>query len=210
MVNSKRLLYSTLDLVTDQEIWQFYNEALDNAPKEFWKVAASSTGKYHPPENNVEGGLVWHTLKCVLYAFDFAEHEYFLLPVQEKNIKRDIVVVAAGCHDIKKGGEPWDKYDPKHGELAANYLAQFDLRNPEKNMIQEAVYFHMNRMHDEKEQALSPDRPPYVRIVQYSDIAASRKWNSFIPGSTINYKKIKNYSLNDLKQAFEMLWQRKE
>jgi hypothetical protein len=221
---TKKLLYTTLDLVTDKEIRFFYNQALDNAPELFWKAPASTSGKYHAPESNKESGLAnAHTLKAVFIAHTLAEHEYFLLPVEEKNRLRDIIVVAAGCHDMKKGGENWEiyekngqtryTYDKRHGIVAAEWLKQFDLRNPEKEMIIQSVYYHMNWLHpddEERKEALCPERPTYMRIVQYADAMAARKWASFLPGVPISEKVIENYDENSVKKTIEVLWIRKE
>jgi len=221
---TKKLLYHTLDLVADKEIRSFYKQALDNAPEEFWIAHGSSSGAYHAPENNMKGGLAnAHTLKAVFFAHTLAEHEYFLLPIEEKNNLRDIVVVAAGCHDIKKGGEPWKTYekdgeikygyDKRHGIVAAEWLEQFDLRDSEKTKIIQSVYYHMNWLHpdeEERKEALCPERPTYMRIVQYADMMAARKWASFLPGVHIKKDSIESYDEDSVKKAIEQMWIRKE
>jgi len=208
---SQQGLYATIDWVVNEEIKGFYQQALENAPPEFWKAPASSSGKYHGPENNIKGGLAnVHTVKAVMAAFEFAEHEYSQMPAGKKNLMRDVCVVAAGCHDIKKGGEPWDRYDPEHGPLAAGWLCNFPLEDAAKEMIAEAVYYHMNRLHPdwERKKALHPKRHRHVLIVQYADIAASRKAASYLPGVPVSGGKIRAYSAADVRRARGMLWER--
>ena len=47
----KQALYSQLQKIKDSEIRSFVIQALNNAPEEFWHGACSTTGKFHPPEN---------------------------------------------------------------------------------------------------------------------------------------------------------------
>lgn len=182
MRQAKRILNATLELVVNKDIKKFYAKALKYAPKEFWTAPSSSSGKYHPSEDNGVGGLVRHTLKTILIAHTLAYTEYYLS--HEKKFYKDICVVAAGCHDIKKNGEPWGKHTvPEHGILAANYLDNFELKGPAKRMIQDAVRYHMNNWHPEEERniAMDPTRPSHVRIIQYADMVAVREWSSWMP-----------------------------
>ena len=211
----KKSLLKTLDWVNDPKIRDFYRCALENAPAEFWTAPSSSSNKYHPPENNKEGGLAnVHTLKVASIAFELAEHEHVLLPLEEKNKLRDIVVVAAGCHDMKKGGDPWNRYDKYHGTIAANWLEQFPLLDKDaKEKIKEAVKYHMNRLHfpeEERATALNPNRPSHVRIVQYADIIASRTAVSFLPGISLPDDFIGRYNEDHIESAREMFWEREE
>ena len=49
---SKELLYTSIELISDKNIRRFTRNALDKTPEGFWKAPASSTGNNHPPENN--------------------------------------------------------------------------------------------------------------------------------------------------------------
>jgi hypothetical protein len=211
----RKLLPLTAYLVSDPEIRDFYQKALDNAPKEFWTAPASSSGKYHSAENNAEGGLAnAHTLKAVCVVKSLADHEYKILPQDDeaaiagKKLLKDVVVVAAGCHDMKKGGEPWDRFYWEHGRLASEWLDQFELREEAKIRIKEAVYWHMNCLHrpeSELPKALDENRPSYVRLVQYADAMAARRWLSFLPGLPLSQEAVDDYAEKTLKETLEYL-----
>ena len=68
------------------------------APAAFWDKAASSTGKYHKPDENGVGGQVVHTLRvCAVIAH--------LVNMEKLTVsERDILLSAAVIHDICKYG----------------------------------------------------------------------------------------------------------
>jgi len=177
----KDLLYRTTELIPEPEIQSYVRSAFENASSEFFQAPTSSSGKYHPVENNIIGGLTgMHTVKAALYGHDFAAHSC----PQHKGI------VIAGCllHDIRKGnqeGGEWDRYAIDHALQAHNWLEQFELVPEYKDLIRASVRTHMSDLtspEDEKELALDPYLPLVNRIVQFADQAASFMWASFIPG----------------------------
>lgn len=50
-------LQPELDQIRDEQIMTFTRYVLEKAPTYFWTVPSSSSGKYHPPQSNGEGGL---------------------------------------------------------------------------------------------------------------------------------------------------------
>lgn len=107
-----------LGLIQSDKIRRFVKEALAAAPKEFWTAPCSGSGKYHPPEDQVEGGIIVHTRKGV---------QVVLWLCRFFNITNQLVIdkLIAGfiLHDIKKNGEPWgEKTHPEHGLIAARWL----------------------------------------------------------------------------------------
>jgi len=100
--------------MTDDSIRNFSTYVLDNAPKYFVLISASSTGKFHPRQSNQKpGGLVNHT-RAVVYFIGILCRGYSI----EGKAKDKIV--ASGCfHDIIKHSQPMQKYStsyhPKEG-----------------------------------------------------------------------------------------------
>lgn len=209
----KELLYRTVELIPEPEIRKYVRGAFDNASPEFFQAPTSSSGKYHPVENNIVGGLVGvHTIKAALFGHDYSSH----------SCPQDKGIVIAGCllHDIRKGIQDdgkWNGYAFDHGLRAYNWLEQFDLDEKYKDKIRAEVRTHMSDLtspEEERKLALSPDLPLVQRIVQYSDIAASVMWASFIPGVDVrmimesgcsNIDELMN--LSSLESAIDKLWE---
>ncbi len=109
-----------LNLINDPEVRKLTEEALRSAPVYIWHIPASMTGKYHPPDDNVPGGLCWHLKKTAWLGYRMFDNLM---------LDTDIGVVAGLTHDIAHRGledTPDDDYESyqKHGELAAYRLGQ--------------------------------------------------------------------------------------
>ena len=55
-----------LNYIKDENFRNNIEKILNSLPEYFWKVAASSTGKYHPEFSLGEGGLVRHYLNYMI------------------------------------------------------------------------------------------------------------------------------------------------
>ncbi len=157
----------------------------------FWKSGASSSGKYHPPFAQGEGGLVRHTravawvceelLRMSGYAYMKAEY-------------KDYARVACLLHDVRKYGrsdtEDKDCYK-EHGAIAAEDVAtaweefhrdDYDF-HPCPELLLMAIRSHMGQWTENKD-----DRPftNIDRLVHMADYIASRPfWD--IPELTTQY-----------------------
>ena len=175
--------------IQDSEIQSFVRQALDNTPREFWTAQSSPSGKHHPPEDQGEGGIVRHVIKCVYISDELSS--FFSL----SDTKRDVVVASSILHDIKKNGEPWgEKTDHCHGRIAYEWLDRFELRQPEKDEIRDCIRYHMAKWvkpDGELERALNPTTAELV--VQLSDYFSSRECASFLPGVNVGKEDIENY-----------------
>jgi len=185
----KESLYSQLKEIKDPNIKNFVKEFLNQAPKEFWHSPCSGTGKYHPPENQGDAGLIRHLIKCVQTARDLCR--YFKLSQRDT----DIVMVATILHDIKKNGDPWGQNtDMNHGLIGAEFIDKFKLKEPEKTEIKNCVRYHLNRFTGTKEDIKRASNPTQKElIVQLTDLFCSRKYASFLPGINVKEEDIKNF-----------------
>jgi len=114
----KRILKTT-KLIKDGELRRFIDGFLERIPTKFWTVPSSSSGKYHPPEDNGKTGLVIHTLKAVQIGINLCN----LYEVKQKN--KDIVISAILLHDTFKNwtGFEWGKYtNYEHGKIGADRI----------------------------------------------------------------------------------------
>lgn len=72
---------------------------LDYLPKSFWLAPASSSGKYHPPDERGPGGTALHTARVIRLALELANAESM------DDESKSILGVAALLHDAYKGGD---------------------------------------------------------------------------------------------------------
>ena len=185
----KQRLYKETDRITSPYIRKYIQEALNNAHDQFWLIPSSSSGKYHPPEDQGQGGLIRHSIKASEIAYELAN----FYNISEED--RDIVVGSAMIHDIQKNGIPWGEhtvYD--HGLIAYHWLDKFSLKNPYKDKIRKCVRFHMSRWCSPKSEIKRACRANTNElIVQLSDYMSSRKGASFLPGISLGEDIINKY-----------------
>jgi len=93
----KKDLDDYLELIQSEGIRNFVKTALAAAPPEFWIAPASSSGKYHPPEDNMEGGLVIHSRKAVRVAIALCR--FFGI---EDGLMKDMVIAPPFCMISRK------------------------------------------------------------------------------------------------------------
>ncbi len=184
----KQTLYAKVEEINDLDIRRFTKQALDNTSEWFWVSPCSGTRKHHPPENQVEGGIIIHTLKCIPVAKDLCY--YFNLNPEDTNI----VVAGVILHDIKKFGEPWGQSsDKEHGRIGAEYLERFELKELAKTEIKNCVRYHMGRFEKQDKNLTSFSMKEYV--VQVTDFFCSREYASWLPGRKLNEDEIKDFIL---------------
>lgn len=152
----------------------------DEVPDYFWKVAASSSGKYHPNFASGEGGLVRHTQMVVAVLKE-------IKAIQE--ITDDIfdcLVVACLIHDTFKHGYKDVGFTVnEHPVIAAESWAMFvkdDMSFYKNEIIYTCVLRHMGQWGPyiaKMEKTLYNGRGTmdfYCSIVHLCDYIASRKF----------------------------------
>lgn len=186
-----------LELIESPLIRGFVRTALFRAPKEFWTAPCSSSGKYHPPEDQVEGGIIVHTRKAIQVALSF----FRFFEIKDQLVK-DKIIAACILHDICKNGIPWgERTDYKHGLIAFDWLTSiFDVKAPPNYArpikpivinrdivdIAELVRDHMGIWSKpEPTPALKAgkeitEKTIWHTIIQIADYWASRKWCPFV------------------------------
>ena len=121
------------------EIRKFVDKALLEAPPYFWTKPSSSTGKYHPPDEHGEGGLVLHT-KRVCKAAEV------LMKAQAPPIQMDVIRASCILHDIARyglGETPSQHSLQNHAELGADFVKM--MGGPSTLFIEECVRRHMGK-----------------------------------------------------------------
>ena len=153
-----------------------YIDSIDDSP--FWIQPGSPSGRYHPPENNLECGLIIHCVKAFYVAeglFKFYGVEYAL--------DKDVVRAAVLLHDTMKGFPLWKHTVPDHGTIAASHLGTIPTELPENVVedIKACIRTHMSRWSPWKVLAEATTPTKLQRITQMADYIASRKDISFYP-----------------------------
>jgi hypothetical protein len=107
--DEKRILplQKELNSIVDKDILELTKKILIAAPKYFWRIPASSTGKYHPKLSLGDGGLVRHVKACINICKEFFGNETILSIYFDRELKqkgKDIIIAALLLHDICKSG----------------------------------------------------------------------------------------------------------
>ena len=175
------------------EIMKIEDEALRDAciqmvskiPDYFWKVPASSSGKYHPKCDLGEGGLVRHSIMVCTCAIDLVISEMF---VRDNKENRDIARVAALFHDCLKSGNVDENgnYSEhtvfEHPLLASDFvranLEEAKINPLVINMICDGIRTHMGKWctSNYSKVAMSKPRTDFEKMIHIADYMASRKY----------------------------------
>lgn len=190
-MNRVDIFLSENDSIEDCLLNHFAQFCLELVPEYFFKVPASSTGKYHPAYSLGEGGLVRHTKAAVKIANDLLNLE------QNKELAkyRDEIIFALIFHDSIKKGNPETKYTlMEHPLHAADFLEKcykeyesfIDFQEDDKisfekslKKIQTLIRSHMGQWNADyrtKKEVLPKPVTEEEKFVHLCDYLASRKY----------------------------------
>ena len=177
-----------INLIQSEDYREFIRYYLDeHVPDYFWKIGASSSGKYHPVFSQGEGGLVRHTKAVVMFAEELLRMSSY---AYMKDEFKDYVIMACIVHDTcKYGMNEFNKDEYKEHAANAAFLVSsiwngyFDFPCPD--YFHDAIKSHMGQW-SEKE-----DRPftSIDRCVHMADYMASRSFID-IPIITADYNSV--------------------
>ena len=169
-----------LNYIEEARIREAAKVLLDNLPDYFYKIPASSTGKYHPDFASGDGGLVRHTKVAVRMAYEL----YQITPYDKLFTRRekDCMLLGLLIHDGLKKGNPEEKYTRfDHPILAAEYVKkmqeQTGLSKEEAEFISHVVKTHMGKWNTDYNgnEILEVPKDRYQYFVHMCDYLASRK-----------------------------------
>lgn len=181
-----------LNDVQDNALREFAENLILWAPDYFFTCPASSTGKYHPTLSLGEGGLVRHTRLVVWFAENIAN----AMMINERD--KDMLIVAALVHDMKKHGNGETKYTVKeHPKLAADFLVDVwhgtawpeGMTYQDVEKIQSLVITHMGQW-GEKDGNPLPSTKLQLILHTADYLAARKEINDFSFRSTEEIEKI--------------------
>jgi len=177
-----------LDQLKDPELKNVAEEIINSTPEFYFTIPASTTGNFHPKNEQVEGGKVLHHRKCFKLASQ-AGRRY------ELNTK-DMEILKTACllHDIPYCfyyDEKESRYrtDPEHAQKSAEAIALVADRilTPENESLTlkklvASVYFHMgiwakyNPESNLYKELLEFKNHPLVLATQECDFYCSRRF----------------------------------
>jgi uncharacterized protein (DUF3820 family) len=176
-----KLFVNEINDIKDNNLRAFATELIASAPDYFFTVAASSSGKYHPPFDLGEGGLVRHTRFVVFIAESVAMSYCY------NDRDTDMLIVAALAHDIQKQGSGDGKHTVwEHPELAMEYVwkiydeHKFDIPKKDIEIIANAVHSHMGKWGNNPSflrgnKPLPMPKTEFEKALQVADYIASRR-----------------------------------
>jgi len=207
-MNFRYELYKRAELIQSKSLVKTVKEILDAAAPAFWDAQCSTTGRFHPAEDQGKQGLIRHLVKAT-YVFEAEARR-----TRFEDYEFDSGLAATILHDIKKNGELWGKdTDYTHGIIGANFIKKFKFSdNTIKKMVMKGVRYHMapwnttldsskvrlarkdpkaalfsqedmNNELEERTRGLFPSK--VEKAVQDADYWASRENMSFYPGQCI-------------------------
>lgn len=150
-------------------------------PDYFFKVAASSTGKYHPDFALGDGGLLRHTKFACRIAYELYQDESITSIFNQD--EKDMMIFALVLHDGLKLGlteEKYTKFD--HPILMANYIRdnkeKLTLSDDEIEFIATCIETHMGPwiFDYQGNEVLKKPSNKYQKFVHLCDYLASRKF----------------------------------
>ena len=177
---SKIIFLTEILTIKDLEIRNAAAELTNLVPDYFWKVAASSSGKYHPKTDLGEGGLVRHSIN-VKRMLDhlLTPNGYFPMTDREKDLLR----VAALFHDSFKSGTQQQYEESQHTKFlhpiyASNFIKDnLNLPAADVHSICSAIESHTGQWNTSKHSSESlptPETTPQ-KALHLADYLASRK-----------------------------------
>ena len=169
-----------LSYIKNERIRKSGKILVDLLPDYFFKIPASSTGKYHPKYTTGEYGLYKHVKAAVRIAKELLILEMYQNIFTETEI--DLIYLAIILHDgLKKGinEEKYTRFD--HPILMANYIMdnkdKIDLTDNELEILTGAIKTHMGQwIYDFKgDKVLDKPTNKIQKFVHLCDFLASRK-----------------------------------
>lgn len=178
----KEAFKKEINYIADPRIKRAVEILAEELPDYFYRVAASSTGKYHPSFSLGDGGLLRHTKVAVHIAKSLLDDPSLGNKYTQK--EKDLMIFALIFHDGIKHGIIEDKYTKAdHPLLAAKFIMDHQeasgLTKEEAEFVSECIKSHMGPWNTDYltgEEILPKPHTKYQNFVHMCDYLASRKY----------------------------------
>lgn len=177
----KEVLKQELGYIKNDRIRKSAENLLELVPNYFFKVPASSTGKYHPSFSQGEGGLLRHTKVATRIGKEILSLEY--TNSLFTNDEKDLLILAIILHDTQKLGNPEERYTRfDHPLLAASFIEQnkqkTKLTEDEISLLKRIISSHMGEWNKSNYSNVELPKPSdkYEFFVHIFDYLSSKKF----------------------------------
>ena len=180
-MNKKEVFKQELEYIKNERIRKSAENLLEFLPDYFFKVPASSTGKYHPSFSQGDGGLLRHTKVAVSIGKEVLSLEYTnsLFTSDEK----DLLLLSIMFHDTQKLGVPEERYTRfDHPLLAASFIEEnkdkTELTKEEIELLKRVISSHMGQWNKNHYNDIELPKPSdkYEFFVHMCDYLSSKKY----------------------------------
>ena len=179
-MNYEKMFSDELGYIKSDRIKKACLEAIKKLPDYWFKVAASSTGKYHPEYALGEGGLLRHSKAAMRIGYELLINP--AIGDKYTSDEKDLMLMALLIHDGLKLGMPEEKYTRfDHPILMADYLMDLEeelgLEVSEIEFLGDVIKTHMGVWTTDYNgnEVLEKPKTKYQNFVHMCDYLASRK-----------------------------------
>lgn len=180
-MNKKEVFKQELEYIKNERIRKSAENLLELVPDYFFKVPASSTGKYHPSFSGGDGGLLRHTKVAVRIGKEVLSLEY--TNGLFTNDEKDLLLLSIMFHDTQKLGNPEERYTRfDHPLLAASFIKnnqdKTQLTDKEIEVITKVISSHMGQWNKSNYSNIELPKPSdkYEFFVHMCDYLSSKKF----------------------------------
>ena len=170
-----------INYISEERIKEASHKLVDMLPEYFFRVPASSTGKYHPKCSNTEGGLVHHTKIAVKFAKVLFDNNMLFNNFTKHD--RDLIILAIILHDGFKHGKEEERYvRHDHPMVSANFVKEngvnVGLTEEEVNTLYNLIASHMGEFNTNRysDVVLPLPKTAGEKFVHMCDDLASKKF----------------------------------
>ena len=168
--------------IMDDDLRNDAKYLVSHLPDYFFKVDASSTGKYHPKYAAGDGGLTRHVKSACKFANELLSNPIIGKPYSSRD--KDLIIIALLIHDGLKYGkgekEQYTRFD--HPILASEYAKELkdklSMTEEELEKMANAVASHMGPWNTNQysDVVLPVPKAPIEKFVHMCDYLASRRF----------------------------------
>lgn len=179
-MNKKEFFKEEFEYIVNPRIRDFAEKAVEVLPDYFFKVAASSTGRYHPQYALGDGGLVRHVRAAIRIATELFRMDMFKYFSSDE---KDLIIVALMLHDGAKSGIPQQQFTVfEHPLVIAEYIRNHEdlqqiLSQEEADLMLGGISRHMGQWtkNHAGQDILEKPSNKFENMVHLVDYLASRK-----------------------------------
>lgn len=189
MYDKIKVFGSELYLIKDKDIRAFTMKCIEKTPDYFYRVPASSTGKYHPEYSLGNGGLIRHTKALIYFAKELLSLEYNRQ--RFTSLEADMIIAAGILHDSFKHGNVESRYCvANHPVIAADHILEWAEEGEREfaKIIADCVRSHMgswNTDYKTNKEIMPKPQTDMEMFLHECDYLASRK-NVIVEGIDYN------------------------